>query len=111
MGGVEALLSGRVGVDLANEGESAVEVGVPRDGAHRQEGRRGKGSARVDERLENPTKLNTKLASKQCENFAPRTRQRRWRKWRQNGHAVKAVSVSPGRGGQKKNAPEWNARR
>lgn len=65
VGGVETLLSRRVGVNLANEGEGAVEVGVPRDGAHGQEGRGGKGSARVDERLENPTKLNTQLPIKQ----------------------------------------------
>lgn len=59
VGGVETLLGRRVGVNLANEGEGTVEVGVPRDGADSQEGRGGKGSARVDERLEKPTKLNT----------------------------------------------------
>ena len=48
---METLLCGRVCVDLANEGEGAVEVGVPRDGANREEGRGGKGSARVDKRL------------------------------------------------------------
>ena len=65
VGGVETLLGRRVGVNLANEGEGTVEVGVPRDGADSQEGRGGKGSARVDERLEKPTKLNTQLPSKQ----------------------------------------------
>ena len=62
---METLLGGRVGVNLANEGEGAVEVGVPGDGADRQEGRGGKSSARVEKRLENPTKLNIQLASSQ----------------------------------------------
>ena len=62
---VETFFLRGVGVNLANEGEGTVEVGVPRDGADSQEGRGGKGSARVDERLENPTKLNTQLPSKQ----------------------------------------------
>ena len=38
VGRVEALFSRRVGVDLANEGEGAVEVGVPRNRADSQEG-------------------------------------------------------------------------
>lgn len=111
MGSVETLLGGRVGVDLTNEGESAVEVGVPRDGTRSQEGRRSKGCAGVDKRLEKPTILNTQLTKTQCKQFAPRTQRRRQRKSKQNGHAASTVSVSPEQKTEQKNAPEGNARR
>ena len=52
---VETLFCGRVGVDLANEGEGAVEVGIPCDGTNSEEGRGGEGCARVGERLASGT--------------------------------------------------------
>ena len=48
---VKTLLGGRVGVDLANEGEGAVKVSVPCNGADRRKRRGGKGSARSQQGL------------------------------------------------------------
>ena len=52
---MEALLGGRVGVDLANEGEGAVKVSIPCNGADRRKRRGGEGSARSQQRLSGET--------------------------------------------------------
>lgn len=51
LGWVEALFSGGVGVHLREEGQGAVELGVPGDRADGRERRRGQCCTRVQERL------------------------------------------------------------
>ena len=55
MSGVETLFGGRVGVYLANEGEGAVKVSIPCNGADRRKRRGGEGSARSQQRLRGET--------------------------------------------------------
>ena len=52
VGRVETIVRETVGADLSNKRKRAVEVGIPRDGTDSQEGRRGEGCARVEERLQ-----------------------------------------------------------
>jgi hypothetical protein len=50
-GGVQTLVGHVAGVNLAHERQGPVQVRVPRDGADRGGGRRGKGRARASEGL------------------------------------------------------------
>ena len=91
---VETLFCGGVGVDLANEGEGAVEVGIPCDGTNSEEGRGGEGCARVGKRLASAKfRGDTRIRT---DEDIPRTQRRRRKRRRQNGHAVGGVSASPG---------------
>ena len=94
VGGVETLLGRRVGVNLANEGEGTVEVGVPRDGANREEGRGGKGSARVDKRLRGDEARCWRPSEGEITSHVPRTRRRKRRRWDRKRSAVVSSSSS-----------------